>query len=51
MPGVDSSERIKKYEDYLLDYPFDTRMPKTDTLEAWEPDETIESHNMTCRES
>ena len=36
------SERIKKYEDYLLDYPFDTRMPKTDTLEAWEPDETIE---------
>ncbi|MFR9063062.1 MAG: hypothetical protein ACLVJO_04435 [[Clostridium] scindens] len=24
------------------DYPFDTRMLKTDTLEAWEPDETIE---------
>ena len=36
------AERTKKYEDYLLDYPFDTRIPKTDTLEAWEPDETIE---------
>lgn len=35
-------ERAEKYEEYLLDYPFDGRMPETDTLEAWEPDENME---------
>lgn len=35
-------EKAERFEDYLLDYPFDTQMPKTDTLEAWESDKPRE---------